>query len=224
MLGIVNILPDVSGLAGGHPRAVGRHPGGDDPAHRHQRRPHRRVATGLLPGAASPGAAVPRPRAPQAAHAVRVDHRVRGGGVPPILPGSTAPARRPLCLRRDDLVHRRARVRDRLRIEEPDLERPFRTPVNIPVSGGRLPVLAVDRRPRHVHACGASSSPPMPRAASSASSGWAWARDVRDLPQSQGLLAYGDRREGRGAGDHAGRTSTTIRSSYLSSGRGSPTR
>ena len=64
-------------LAEDHPHALGRHPGRDDPAHRHERRPDRRVAPGVLPRSAPSGAADPRPRASQAADALRGDHRLR---------------------------------------------------------------------------------------------------------------------------------------------------
>ena len=64
-------------LAQDDPHALGRHPGRDDPAHRHERRPDRRVAAGVLPRSAPSGAADPRPRAPQAADALRGDHRLR---------------------------------------------------------------------------------------------------------------------------------------------------
>ena len=53
-------------LAARHPRHLGRRPRGDHPRHRHERRPDRRVAARLLAGPAPPGAADPRPRAPQA--------------------------------------------------------------------------------------------------------------------------------------------------------------
>ena len=52
-------------------------------ADRHQRGAHRRLPARLLARPAPPGAADPRPRAPQAPHAVRLHHRLRRRGLPP---------------------------------------------------------------------------------------------------------------------------------------------
>ena len=61
----------------GRPLALDRHPGGDDPDHRHQRRHHRRVTARLLHGGAQAAAAHSQPRASQAFHALRVHRAVR---------------------------------------------------------------------------------------------------------------------------------------------------
>ena len=92
-----------------------------------------------------------------------------------------------------------------LRHKEPDYPRPFRTPINIQVGKMSVPVLAVDRRHRHLHRVvrGRRHAPLRPdhrlpldgdRPA-----------HVRRLPQGEGLFADQDRREGRGARVDAGR-------------------
>ena len=135
----------VTGLAGGHPAPVGRHPGRDDPHHRHQRRAHRRISSGVLHGAASPDPTVPRARAPEATHAVRVDHPVRRGGVRPDHTGQHGLARRSLCLWGHDLVHGRARVGGLAALQRAgDLRAPSaRRSISPSAAGAPFPVLAV---------------------------------------------------------------------------------
>ena len=144
---------DRSRLAQDHPPAVGRHPGRDHPAHRHQRGPHRRVAPGLLAGPAPAGAADPRARPPQATHPVRGDHRLRRRGLPPAAPAGQhdQPAGRPVRVRRHDLVHRRARLGGLAAPQGAGL------PASLPHADqhpGRQDVGARPRRhrrPRHLH-------------------------------------------------------------------------
>ena len=162
-------------LAQDDPHALGRHPGRDHPAHRHQRRPHRRVAAGLLPGAAPAGAAHPRPRPPEATDAVRGHHRLRGVAcVPAPLTGQHhQPPRRPVRLRRHDLVHRGSRLR---RLAAPQ---GAGLPAAVPHADqhpGRQDVGAGargHRRARHLHGVVRRRRHASRSAGPSASSGWA---------------------------------------------------
>ena len=72
---------------------------------------------------------------PHAFHAVRVAI-ASSAPIAALLvaPGSISGAGRPLCLRRHDLVHGRPRVCVVvLRFKQPDTERPWRAPLNIPI-------------------------------------------------------------------------------------------
>ena len=104
-------------------RLLRRHPRGHDPDHRDERRHHRRLATDLLDGSAS---AVPRdpPHGPsEVPHAVGRDpdlhvrgDRPDGAGRGVGAEGHRVP-RQPVRLRRDAVVHDRARVGDRAAAE-----------------------------------------------------------------------------------------------------------
>ena len=65
------------GLPAAARRDLRRPAGGDHPRHRHQRGDHRRLAPGLLDGAAPPGARPPAPAAPALRHAVDRDPALR---------------------------------------------------------------------------------------------------------------------------------------------------
>ena len=122
-----------------------------------------------------------------------------------ILPGSTVLPRRPLRLRRDDLVHGGARLRGRrCASRSPTCERPLRTPFNIRVRGKSLPVLSV------IGGLGTFTvwCVVVATHAEGRLIGFTWMgvgpRHLRGVPQGQGLLADEDRREGRRARVHAG--------------------
>ena len=66
--------PRVAPARGGGLR---RHPGRDDPAHRHERGADRRVAPDLLDGPVPPAARAAAPAPPEVPHALHRDHRVR---------------------------------------------------------------------------------------------------------------------------------------------------
>ena len=88
-------------------RDLRRPAGRDDPVHRHQRRDHRRLAAGLLDGAAPPGAGQAAPAAPAIPHAVDRDHRVRGDRLHHADPRAGDVPGQHVRVRRDAVVHDR---------------------------------------------------------------------------------------------------------------------
>ena len=99
------LRPRVPAGAGGGLR---RHPRGDDPADRGQRRDHRRVAAGVLDGHPPPDAGPPAPAAPALRDAVHRDHDLRRDRVHRRDPGQGGVPGQHVRLRRDVVVHDRA--------------------------------------------------------------------------------------------------------------------
>ena len=167
--------PTSVGWLRGHPGALGRHPGRDDPAHRHQRRADRGVAAHLLPGPAPPAAAGARPHPRQAPDSLRVDHRLRRRRLRcSMFPGRTG-LLADLYIFGSMISFTAAHVSVIvLRIREPELERPWRPPFNIPWRGQLAAAHGRVRRRSARSACGWSSSPSRARAASSPSAGSPW--------------------------------------------------
>ena len=110
VLGVVENM-DLGALQGAAEVYVG-HPRRDDPVHRHERGPDRRLAADLLDGPAPPAAGAAAGAAPEVPHPLRRDHRLRRRGLrgDPARPGRLP--RRDLRLRGDALVHDRPLSRD----------------------------------------------------------------------------------------------------------------
>ena len=89
-----------------------RHPRGHDPVHRHERRHPRRLAAQLLDGPAPPAPRDPAGAPPALPHAVHRDRRLQHRRVRRHPAGPGRLPRGDLRLRRDALVHDRARVGD----------------------------------------------------------------------------------------------------------------
>ena len=96
------------GRVPGHRGGLRRHPGRDDPDHRHERRDHRRLAARLLDGPAPPGARPAAPAAPEVRHAVDRDHLVRSDRLLDADPRQGRVPREHVRVRRDAVVHDRA--------------------------------------------------------------------------------------------------------------------
>ena len=134
--------------------ALDRPAGGHHPDHRHQRRHHRLVAAGLLDGRSQAAPADPLPRAPDALHAVCLDRLVRHHRFDPHPAGQNRPSGRPVCLRRDDLVHRRPRVRGGAALQVARHRTALEGAAERPRGQGDRAAHGGDRRHRHGHGLG----------------------------------------------------------------------
>ncbi len=160
--------------------------------------------SGLLARPAQTVAAGARARAPHAHDALRGHRLLRRHRHHPRAARGDHAAGGPVRLRLDDLVHGRAPLGHRLRYREPDLERPFRAPLNVRsvrrlrAAHGRV------RRHRHVrrvvrHRLLPAAEPPDRLRLDGRGPG-----RLRDLPQVQGLLAHEDGEDAGPAHEHAG--------------------
>src|SRR5438105_693352 len=107
-----NGQPPALGRAEARRRDLRRPARGDDPVHRDQRRDHRRVETRVLDGAPPPGARPAAPAASALPNAMDRDSRLRGGGLRDADSGTGDLPREHVRVRRDVVVHDRARLRD----------------------------------------------------------------------------------------------------------------
>ena len=140
----------------GHTRAplLRRRAGGDDPVHRHQRRADRDLAAVVVAGRAPAAAGDLLAAAPAPPDAVVHDRGVLGVRGDPADPGQDRLPRQPLLVRRDAVVHDRARRGDRAADQgsRPRAALPDRG--EHPRPGRRDPGERGDRRDRHVRGLG----------------------------------------------------------------------
>ena len=133
-------------------RGLRRRPRRHDSLHRDERRSHRRVADHVLDVDLPPAARGVPPAAPEAEDAVAVADRLRRRAADPLRALRSSRFPRPdVRVRRDALVHDRARLGDRAAREDARRGDSLARAAQPPDPRGELAAVRAARRPRHRH-------------------------------------------------------------------------